>query len=149
MSVKPPGPVQTPKSTESKALAPPTPAAQKKRELTSPDFPGEQKTNKPYLSPELPMSNKMSDIEEVSEMDVVTNNAVGSASKTEDTGHQSNLNITLREADIVQISSVMKESFREDLRSEMSEMTTSIVEEVISGLNEKIHTIERESSALK
>ena len=150
MSVKPPGPVETPKSTQSKAPATPsTPAAQKKRELTSPDFPGEQKKNKPYLSPELPMSDTMSDTEEVSEMDVVTNNAAGSASKTEDTSRQSNLNITLREADIVQISSVMKESFREDLRSEMSEMIKSIVDGVISGLYEKIHTIERENSALK
>lgn len=88
MSVKPPGPVQTPKSTQSKAPATPsTPAAQKKRELTSPDFPGEQKKNKPYLSPELPMSDTMSDTEEVSEMDIVTNNAVGSASETGDTGH--------------------------------------------------------------
>lgn len=151
MSNKPPVSVQTPKSTQSKAPATPasTPAAQKKRELTSPDFPGEQKKNKPYLSPELPMSNTTSDTEEVSEMDVVTDNAVGSASETGDTGHQSNLNITLRQADIVQISSVLKESFREELRSELSEMIKSIVDGVISGLNEKINTIERENSALK
>ena len=146
MSGKPSCPVQTTKLAQSiPPTTPSIPAAQKKRELTSPDFPGEQKKNKPYQSPQTPIS----ETEEVSEMAMVTDNDEGSVSGLDGTDQQSNLNITLREADILQISNVLKESFRGDLRLELSDMVKTIVDGVLSGLKEKIQTVERENTALK
>lgn len=47
---------------------------------------------------------------------------------------QANLNITFREGDIARISEVLMDSFRNELRGEMSDMIQNIISGVLSGL---------------
>ena len=86
-------------STPTTPATPATPSAQVKRGLTSPDFPIDQRKNKPWLSP-------MSHTGEVVPMEGTTG---GPLSDSDDS--HSIYNITLREADIAQISMALKESF--------------------------------------
>ena len=64
-------------------------------------------------------------------------------------GSHSKYNITLREADIAQISLALKDSFRDEFRTELSTLVTSIVDGVLSGINTKMQTMEDQITNLK
>ena len=124
-------------STPATPATPSTPSAQVKRGLTSPDFPTDQKKNKPCLSP-------MSHTGEVVPMEGATGGPLSDSD-----GSHSKYNITLREADIAQISMVLKESFRDELRAEMATLVKGIVDGVLTGVNEKMQSMEKEVKSLK
>ena len=120
---------------------PATPSTQVKRGLTSPDFPLDQKKNKPCLSP-------MAHITEVVPMEGATGGPI-----LDSDGSQTKYSITLREADIAQISMALKESFRGDLNTEMAtemaSLVKSIVDGVLTGINKKMQTMEEDITNLK
>ena len=133
---KKPSKFSTPATPATPAI-PATPSAQMKRGLTSPDVPIDQKKNKPCLSP-------MSHTGEVVPME----GATGGPLSDSDDSH-SKYNITLREADIAQISMALKESFRDELRVEMATLVKGIVDGVLIGVNEKTQSMEKEVKSLK
>ncbi|MCG8048797.1 MAG: hypothetical protein N0E48_24860 [Candidatus Thiodiazotropha endolucinida] len=115
-------------SNISSPSTPSTPSNQVKRVLASPEFPVDTKKNKVYLSP---LSE--TDSESMAEMEVATGEA-----------HVQSV-LKLEADDIAQISNALTEQ----LRAELSDMVKGIVQGVLSGLNEKIQSIERENKALK
>ena len=74
--------------------------------------------------------------------------ATGGPLSDSDDSH-SKYNITLREADIAQISMALKESFRDELRAEMATLVKGIVDGVLTGVNEKMQSMEKEVKSLK
>ena len=133
---------KTPSIDFSAVASPTTPATvstQVKRGLTSPDFPLDQKKNKPCLSPH---------ITEVVPMEGATGGPI-----LDSDGSQTKYSITLREADIAQISMALKESFRGDLHTEMAtemaSLVKSIVDGVLTGINKKMQTMEEDITNLK
>ena len=121
-------------------ITPATPSSQVKRGLTSPDFPLDPKKNKPCLSP-------MAHITEVVPMEGATGATGGSLPDSD--GSQTKYSITLREADIAQISMALKESFRGDLHTEMATLVKSIVDGVLTGINNQMKTMETDITNLK
>ena len=61
-------------------------------------------------------------------------------------GDEPKVNITLRECDILQISSVLKTTFRDELRGELTKTVKDIVDGVISGLSEQIKSLTEENA---
>ena len=133
----------------------------KKRELTSPDSPLDQKKNKFYKSPvsagfvtEINMSHEPEDTVG-NEFWMDTEGATGGG---DDIGtsvdkqihvlqgsQQPNLNITLKEGDLKGISVLLKESFRGELRNEMrlemGIMIKGIIDGVLKDFNEKVKAL--------
>ena len=64
-------------------------------------------------------------------------------------GDEPKVNITLRECDILQISSVLKTTFRDELRGELTKTVKDIVDGVISGLSEQIKSLSEENADLR
>ena len=167
------------KSNTSTSTSTPTVSSQKKRELTSPDFPFEPKKNKVYSSPGSDTATNMSgkseqifDNDEENELSMVTEGATG-GDYSEHSGdscatsvkggmasEQPNLNISLKEDDLKGISVFLKDSIcgelRDDMRIEIGSMIQGIVDGVLRGLNEnidqlntKIDSLTTENKALK
>ena len=141
----------------------------KKRELTSPDSPPDQKKNKFYKSPvsagavtEINMSHEPEDtVGDEFLMDTEGATGVGDDIGTSGDkqiyvrqgSQQPNLNITLKEGDLIGISVQLKESFRGELRDEMrlemGIMIKSIVDGVLKGFNEKVDALNVRIDSLK
>ena len=125
-----------------KSIATPsTPSTQQKRGLTSPEWPLALKKNKVYLSPG-------SDPVELLESDMSEEGAT-SMEGVSMAGDEPKVNITLQECDILQISSVLKTTFRDELRGELTKTVKDIVDGVILGLSEQIKSLTEENANLR
>ena len=101
---------KTTKPKQPSTATPSTPSTQQKRGLTSPDCPLDLKKNKVYLSPG-------SDTVDLFESMMLEEDATPMEDAT---GGEPKVSITLRECDIKQISDVLKNTFKDDLRDELT-----------------------------
>ena len=130
---------KTTKPKQPSTATPSTPSTQQKRGLTSPDCPLDLKKNKVYLSPG-------SDAVELFESEMLEEDATQMEGAT---GGEPKVSITLRECDIKQISDVLKTSFKDDLREELTKTVKDIVAGVLSGLSEQIKSLTEENENLR
>ena len=127
--------VKPKKSCITTPSTPSTPSTQQKRGLTSPDCPLDLKKNKVYLSPG-------SETTELFESEMSEDGATAMDGAT-------GVSITLRECDIQQIAGVLKNTFRDELREELTKTVKDIIDGVISGLSANIKTLTDENVKLK
>ena len=130
---------KTSKPKQPSTATPSTPSTQQKRGLTSPDCPLDLKKNKVYLSPR-------SDAVELFESEMLEEDATPMEGAT---GGEPKVSITLRECDIKQISDVLKNTFKDDLREELTKTVKDIVAGVLSGLSEQIKSLTEENENIR
>ena len=127
------------------ASTPSTPSTSQKRSLTSPDFPLDLKKNKFHLSPGSDTVDLL-ESEMFQEEATAMEDATGGAPEPEP---EPKVNITLRESDILQISSVLKTTFKDEIRGELTKTVKDIVDGVLLGLSQKIKSLTDENENLR
>ena len=127
-------------------------AISKKRELASPDDPSELKKNR-FVTDSVNTSH--SDIDTTMDEQLalpVYSDEHGLNTTAKDSASNENLSITLGNSDMEAIASVLKESFKLDLKESIREqlplMVNDIISGVVSGLNAKVSALEHESKKL-
>lgn len=134
---------------------------QKKKELSSPEFEIDTKKNKQHLSASSESDLDISDIsvtgldtikestettEATEASDMASNIPTATPSpNTETTDPKTTRHLTIPPSEMLKISEMLKETFR----GEIVEMVDSIVKGVLSGLNERISSLEKENIELK
>ena len=127
-------------------------AISKKRELASPDDPSELKKNR-FVTDSVNTSH--SDIDTTMDEQLalpVYSDEHGLNTTAKDSASNENLSITLGNSDMEAIASVLKESFKLDLKESIREqlplMVNDIISGVVSGLNAKVSALEHENKKL-
>ncbi|MEW8546532.1 MAG: hypothetical protein AB2693_23705, partial [Candidatus Thiodiazotropha sp.] len=130
----------------------------KKRELSSPEFDFDTKKNR-ILSGSISESEaaNMSDISDLSVTEPMVSNTVTAEATGVPTTSDVSTHLTLQQADIQNIASLMKDSFAphvnqiivDSFEQQVTNLVSSIVEGVLAGLKVKVASLENENQELK